>query len=178
HHVDANTSATDTGDQRTQRGRGTPAATDHLAQIVWMNMDLDGASTPAGHHVHPDIVGVVDDPPDQVLDSVDDDGTHCARQLSSDAAAGSPLSDCSAPSADVSACSALAASGAAFSGFSASAFSASTSALAAFLAGDFFFGLAASVVGPPSAAARAALNSSSLLGFSGLTFREPSAPGR
>ena len=49
---------------------------------------------------------------------------------------------------------------------------------AAFLAGAFFFGVVASVPGPPSASASAALNSSSLLGFGRATFRVPSTPGR
>ncbi|CNV11087.1 Uncharacterised protein [Mycobacterium tuberculosis] len=50
---------------------------------------------------------------------------------------------------------------------------AGSAALAAFLAGDFFFGLVASVVGPPSAAANAALNTSSLLGLGAATFNRP-----
>ncbi len=56
--------------------------------------------------------------------------------------------------------------------------SAAFSGWAAFLAGAFFFfGVAASVVGVPSAAASAALNSSSLLGLGSASFNLPSAPG-
>lgn len=47
------------------------------------------------------------------------------------------------------------------------------SSLGSLLAGDFFFGLVASVVGPPSAAANAALNTSSLLGLGAATFNRP-----
>ena len=38
-----------------------------------MDVHLDGAPAAVGHHVHPDIVGIVHDPADQVLDGVDDD---------------------------------------------------------------------------------------------------------
>jgi hypothetical protein len=64
HHVDADTAATNTGDQRAQRGRGTSPSTDHLAQIVGMDMYFDSPPTPIGHELHPDIVRVVDDPAD------------------------------------------------------------------------------------------------------------------
>ena len=97
HHVDADTAAADTGDKRAQRGRGTSAATDHLAQVVGMDAYFDSPPTPTGHKLHPDIVGVVDNPADQMLNSVDDDRTH-VRQLS---AVGS---DDSPPSTGVSAC--------------------------------------------------------------------------
>jgi hypothetical protein len=76
HHIDSDTAATDSGDQRAQRGRGASAATDHLAEIIGMDVHLDGPATPAGHQVNSDIVGVVDNPADQMLNGVDDDGTH------------------------------------------------------------------------------------------------------
>src|SRR6202034_3446648 len=96
------------------------------------------------------IVGVVDDPADQMLDGVDDDGTHGGGQLSVVGSAGSPAAAGAASSA----------------GFSASSAFSAVSAAAAFFAGAFFFfGVAASVSGPPSAAARAALNNSSLVGL-------------
>src|SRR5262249_14898298 len=133
-----------------------------------MDMYFDSPPTPVGHKLHPDIVRVVDDPADQMLNSVDDDGTHCAGQLS---VVGS---DCSPPSAGASVfpASSLASAAALLP-----ALSADSAALAAFFAGAFFFGFAASVAGAPSAAANAALNSSSLLGLAGVTFRRPSAPG-
>ena len=73
HHVDADAPAADAGDQRAQRGRGATATADDLAEVVRMHVHLDGAAAAAGHHVDPDIVGVVHDPADQVLDGVDDD---------------------------------------------------------------------------------------------------------
>src|SRR5579884_2176837 len=155
HHVDANAAATDAGDQCPQRGRGAAPVADHLAQIVGVNMHFHSASAPIGHHGDPDIVGVVDDAAHQMLNRVDDDGIHRTNQFS-DAA-----SVCSPPSAD---CSGLSAS-------------AVLSASAAFLAGAFFFGVAASVVGAPSASASAELNSSSLLGLGARVFNLPSAPG-
>src|SRR5215472_15823906 len=103
-----------------------------------------------------------------MLNSVDD-GTHCASQLSVVASDCSPLS---AGASDFSA-SSLASAAA-----SPPASSADLTALAALLAGAFFFGFTASVVGAPSAAANAALNSSNLVGLGGATFSRPSAPGR
>src|SRR6202000_2742524 len=91
----------------------------------------------------------------------------CAGQLSLD-------SDCSPPSAGASVVGAPVAASVTASPAAASG---ASGALAAFLAGAFFFGLAASVVGAPSAAASAALNSSSLLGLAGRTCNRPSAPG-
>jgi hypothetical protein len=43
-----------------------------------MDVYFHSSPAPTGHHVHPDIVRVVDDPPDQMLNSVHDDGTHRA----------------------------------------------------------------------------------------------------
>src|ERR1700730_12795983 len=163
HHVDADAAATDPGEQRAQRGRGAHAATHLLAEVVGMHMHLHRAPTPTGHHVDPDIVGIVDDPADQMLDSVDHDRAHAGQPSVGASAAG-----CSAASA--------AGSSAALVSVAASGDSSAT-ALAAFLAGAFFFGLAASVVGAPSASASAALNSSSLVGLAGADFRRPSAPG-
>src|SRR5246127_1554613 len=111
HHIDSDTATTDPGDQRAQGGRGAPAATDHLAEIVGMDVYLDGPATPAGHQINSDIVGVVDNAADQMLDGVDDDGTHRGRQLS---VAGSACSLASAGSAaSASAAGAAAASGSA-----------------------------------------------------------------
>src|SRR6516165_12742289 len=180
HHVDADTAATDPGDECAQRGRGASPATDHLAQVVGMDMHFHSSPTPTGNQVDPNIVGVVDDPADQMLDSVNDDRTHRARQLSADGWAGSVGSGCSPPSAGASAAAASVAVSSAASGAAsaasgaASAVASGSAALAAFLAGAFFFGFAASVVGAPSAAASAALNSSSLVGLAGATCRRPS----
>src|SRR6202022_3426785 len=99
HHIDSDTAATDSGDQRAQRRRGAPPATDPLAEIFGMNVHLDGPATPAGHQVNSDLVGVVDDPADQMLDGVDDDGTHDWRQLSLAGSAGSACSLASLASA-------------------------------------------------------------------------------
>lgn len=41
-----------------------------------MNVDFDGAPPPTGYQVYPDIVRIVDDPTDQMLNSVNDDGAH------------------------------------------------------------------------------------------------------
>jgi hypothetical protein len=76
HHIDSDAATTDSGHQRAQRRRGAPATTNHLAEIVGMDVHLDGPATSAGHQVNPDIVGVVDNPADQMFDGVDDNGTH------------------------------------------------------------------------------------------------------
>src|SRR6516165_10845136 len=141
HHVDADTAATDPGDQCAQRGCGASPATDHLAQVVGVDVHFHGSPTPTGNQVDPNIVGVVDDPADQMLDSVNDDRTHRAGQLSVDDSVGS---GCSPPSAGASAAAAsvavsstasgaasVVASGSAASGSAASG----SAALAAFLAG-------------------------------------------
>ena len=59
HDVDADAPSADAGDQRAQGGRGASAATDHLAQVVGVDVDLDGAPAPDGHHVHPDVLNLV-----------------------------------------------------------------------------------------------------------------------
>src|SRR4051812_45245468 len=171
HHVDADPAAADAGHQRAQCGRGAAATTDDLAQVIGVHVDLNSAAASVGHHVDADIVGVVDDPADQMLDGVDDDRAHGRAQLSEDSGA----VVASAPSAAASDSSLTGAAWACTS-VASSAFSA---ACAAFLAaGAFFFlGWAASVLGPPSASASAALNRSSLLGLGSLTFSVPSVPG-
>src|ERR1700754_2757814 len=148
-------------------------------------MHLDGAPAAAGHHVDPDIVGVVHDPTDQVLDGVNDDRAHGRGQLSVDSAdsacsaASAGASACSAASAGASACSAASAGASASAGATASAGASASAVSAAFLAGAFFFlAVVASVLGPPSAWASAALNRSSLLGLGSLPLRVASAPGR
>src|SRR5436305_1767243 len=120
HHVDTNATATDAGDQCAQRGRGTPAATDHLAEVFGMDMHFNGPATPAGHQIDTHIVGVVDDPADQVFDGVNDDGTHGGGQLS---VAGSACSAAASAAAGAAASSAgLAAASALSAGLSAAAF--------------------------------------------------------
>src|SRR5206468_13047088 len=121
----------DARDQRAQRGRGATATADDLAEIVGVHMHLDSAAAAAGHHVDPDIVGVVHDPANQVLDGVDDDRAHGRGQLSEGSAVASAAvaSATSAAASDSSLTGATSAS----AGASASAFS------AAFLAGAFFF---------------------------------------
>src|SRR6478752_2321521 len=146
-----------------------------------MDVHLDGASAAAGHHVHPDVVGIVYNPANQVLDGVDDDCAHGCAQLSDDSAAAS-AGAASAPSA-AALDSSLAGAASAWTSVAAvsSGFSATLSAAfsAAFLAGAFFFlACVASPDGAPSAAASAALKRSSLDGLGSLTFSVPSAPGR
>src|SRR6202012_1473543 len=97
HHVDADTAATDAGDQRAQPGRRAAPGSDHLAQIVGVDVHFDGPPAAAVHHVHPNVIGVVDNPANQMLNGVNDDRTHFASQLSVVGSA------CSPPSAGVSA---------------------------------------------------------------------------
>src|SRR5207342_461400 len=119
-----------------------------------------------GHHVDTDFIRIVDDPPNQMLDGVDDGRAHSAG-VSAASAAGS--------TAAASAAGSTAAASAAGSTAAASTGAASS----AFLAGAFFFfAWVASPDGAPSACASAALNRSSLLGLGSLTFSVPSAPGR
>src|SRR4030081_1624303 len=66
-----------------------------------MHMPLDGAPATAGHHVDPDVVGVVHDPADKVLDGVDDNRAHGRAPLSEDSA-GSADSGASAGASVVS----------------------------------------------------------------------------
>jgi hypothetical protein len=135
HHIDSDTATTDSGNQRAQGGRGAPAATDHLAEIVGMDVYLDGPSTPAGHQVDSDIVGVVDNAAHQMFDGVDDDGTHAQLSVAGSA--------CSLPSADGAAAASASADGvagaSASAAFSASSAFSALSDAAAFLAGAFFF---------------------------------------
>ena len=49
HHVDTNAATTDAGNEGAQRGRGAPTSTDHLAEVIGVNVHLDGPATPAGH---------------------------------------------------------------------------------------------------------------------------------
>src|SRR4051794_11457345 len=174
HHVDADAPTADAGNQSAQRGRGSTTTADDLAEIVGVHVHLDGAAAAAGHHVDPDIVGVVHDPANQVLDGVDDDRAHGGGQLSV-----APATVASTPSAAASD-SSLAPDGSAVASASTAARAASSpTSSAVFLAGAFFFlGVVASVLGPPWASASAALNRSSLLGLGSLTFRVPSAPGK
>src|SRR6185312_15972845 len=156
--------AADAGDERAQRGRGAAPTANDLAEVVGVHMHLDGSATAARHHVDPDIVGVIHDPADQVLHGVNDDRAHGSGQLSVDSVA--PAKMASGPSAAASDSSLTGA--AAWASAWAVAWSASS---AAFLAGAFFFlGVVASVLGPPSASANAALNRSSLLSLGSLTF--------
>src|SRR5271166_1847116 len=76
HHIDADPPAADAGDQRPQCGGGAAAAVDDLAEIVGMDVHLDGAAPTVGHHVDADVVGVVDDPTHQMLNGVNNDRTH------------------------------------------------------------------------------------------------------
>src|SRR5689334_4935025 len=131
-------------------------------------MHLDGAAATAGHHVDADIIGIVDDSADQMLDGVNDDRAHGRGQLSVFSVA--PSTVASAPSA--------AGSDSSLTGATSASAGASASAFSTFLAGAFFFlGVVASVLGPPSASASAALNRSSLDGLGSLTFSVPSVPG-
>jgi len=109
-----------------------------------------------------------------VLDRVDDDRAHDSSACAAGAAA-----DASAPSAAGSDSSFTGATSAsAGSPLSDVADASAPAPLAAFLAGAFFFlAVVASVLGPPSASASAALNRSSLLGLGSLTFSVPSVPG-
>ena len=100
-----------------------------------MDVHLDGASTAVGHQVDANVVGIVDDSPNQMFDGVDDDGAHSAGV----SAAGSASAGASAAGRRA---------GSAGAGSSGSA-----SACAAF-AGRFFFSWVASLDGAPSASAR------------------------
>src|SRR5689334_12991841 len=132
-------------------------------------MHLDGAAATAGHHVDADIIGIVDDSADQMLDGVNDDRAHGLGQLSVFSAA--PSTVASAPSA--------AGSDSSLTGATSASAAPLSAACSVFFAGAFFFfGVVASVAGPPSAWASAALNRSSLEGLGSLTLSVPSAPGR
>src|SRR6201997_1338008 len=76
HHVDADPPTADAGDQRAQRSRGAAAAPYDFAQIVGVDMHFDGPAASIGHHVDPNIVGIVHDSANQMLDRVDDDRAH------------------------------------------------------------------------------------------------------
>src|SRR4051812_34422990 len=169
-----------------------------------MHVHLHGAATPGRHHVDTDIVGIVHDSANQMFDGVDDDRAHdssacagAAADASAPSAAGSDSSltgatcasadaafsdvaDVSAPVSDVADVSAPVSDVADVSApVSDVADVSAPVALAAFLAGAFFFlAVVASVLGPPSASASAALNKSSLLGLGSLTLSVPSVPGR
>src|SRR5271167_675665 len=76
HHIDPDAPAADAGDECAQRGRGAAAASDDLAEIVGMDMYLDRPPTAVGHHVDPNVVGIVHDSANQMLDRVDNDRAH------------------------------------------------------------------------------------------------------
>src|SRR5699024_508082 len=71
-HVDPHPAAADGGHDRAQRRRGPTATADDLAQVVGVDVDLDGAAATAAHHVDVDVLGVADDAADQVVDGVGD----------------------------------------------------------------------------------------------------------
>src|ERR1700730_10452975 len=76
HHIDADAPSADAGDECAQRGRGAAAASHDLAEIVGMDMYLDRPPAAVGHHIDPNIVGIVHDSANQMLDRVDDDRAH------------------------------------------------------------------------------------------------------
>src|SRR4029077_20141550 len=98
HHVDADAAAADARDQGAQSGGRATAAADHLAQVIGVDVDLDRAPTAVGHHVDADVIGVVDDPADQMFDGVDDDSAHsvAAASAGADSAGASAVSASSA----------------------------------------------------------------------------------
>src|SRR6266542_452826 len=68
--VDADVAPAEGADDRTQRTRGAPAAADHLAQVVRVDPYLEHAPATEVARAHADIVGVIDDPLDQVLEGL------------------------------------------------------------------------------------------------------------
>ncbi|SKS87068.1 Uncharacterised protein [Mycobacteroides abscessus subsp. abscessus] len=107
HHVDPDTAAAHARDQGTQGGGGTSAPTDHLSEIVGVDVNLYGAATTVRHQVNADIVGVIDDSSHQMLDCVDHNRTHL-RSYSLAASADSAGASAAASSADAaSSCSAF-----------------------------------------------------------------------
>src|SRR5207248_2519249 len=65
--IDPHTPAADAAHDRAQRRRRATAAADHLAEILGVNPDLEGAAAPGGDEIDPHLVGVVDDAPHEVL---------------------------------------------------------------------------------------------------------------
>lgn len=84
--IDPDTAAADSGHHGPQRRRSTTPAADHLAEIVGMNPDLQGAATTPGGQIHPDVVGVIDDAPDQMLQGL---GEHAHADSAASAGAAS-----------------------------------------------------------------------------------------
>ncbi|ETZ90275.1 hypothetical protein L829_3857 [Mycobacteroides abscessus MAB_030201_1075] len=92
HHVDPDATAAHTCDEGAQGGGGAPAPTDHLSEIVGVDVNLHGAAATVRHQVNADIIGVVDDSSHQVLDGIDHNRTHLrsySLAASADSAAGS-----------------------------------------------------------------------------------------
>src|SRR5690606_31174278 len=71
--IHANAPPTDAADDGAQGGGGTAAAADHLAEVVGVDPDLEGAAAAGGDELHLHVVRVVDDAPDEVLESVRQD---------------------------------------------------------------------------------------------------------
>ena len=65
----------DAADDGAQRGRGAAAAADHLAEVLGVHPDLEGAAATGGHQLHLHVVRVVDDAPDQMFESVREDAS-------------------------------------------------------------------------------------------------------
>ena len=73
--IDPHAAATDATHDRAQRGGRAAAAADHLAEVLRVHPDLEGASAAGGDQLDLHVVRVVDDPPDQVLEGVREDAS-------------------------------------------------------------------------------------------------------
>jgi hypothetical protein len=71
HDVDADTPTTDTCYQSAQSSRSATPSADYLAEVLGVDVHLDRSSTPVGQQVDLDLIGIVDDPANQMLDGVD-----------------------------------------------------------------------------------------------------------
>ena len=71
--------AADAADDRAQRGGRATTAADHLAEVLGVHPDLEGAAAAGGDQLDLHVVRVVDDAPDEVLQRVRQDASRCLR---------------------------------------------------------------------------------------------------
>lgn len=68
--VDTDPPSTDAAHDGAQRSSGTATAADHLAEIIGMDVYLERSTSPRGDQLDAHIVGIVDNPPHEMLQRV------------------------------------------------------------------------------------------------------------
>src|SRR3712207_2733547 len=182
HEVDARTAAPgECRDHGAERRRRTTASADHLAEVVGMHPDLEDGAAAQLLVADRDLVGVVHDPPDQVLERLCEHGGQSASGRAALACSVSLSSAVSAVSASMTAPSGVStagtgcSAGASTAGASSAGVSAAVAFLAVVLRAEAFL-VTASEEDSPATSLSASLKRSSLSRLGSATLRVPSVP--